>query len=320
MSYSRPPAKCPSCQAEGRIVIEKFGAREYGHDQCLACGITFDSNIQEILREKITRERIEKIENNKEYMKLFVETREIASDEGEIYTKFDWDNNDGVKEGVARHIFETVDRHGISTESPRILDLGCGNGFTTIEYAKRFGAENIVGVDPSPMVHTLAERHGIQGLQGTLDSLELPEESFDAVFIIGNLMLHPNPIFTLKETQRVLKPGGLIIFDYKNISSIMRRLAIRAARMSPNRFAKNHLIQRNFVNMRYSFDKKYISNVLRDLGIEELETYSKPPRLLEFSNASGYQKGLKGMIWRFTDWIDGLRDERAWVQVAARKR
>jgi len=41
--------------------------------------------------------------------------------------------------------------------------------------------------------------------------------------------------------------------------------------------------------------------------------------LLEFSNASNHQSGLQGTIWRILDKIDQLTDNKAWIQVMARK-
>lgn len=80
------------------------------------------------------------------------------------------------------------------------------------------------------------------------------------------------------------------------------------------------LLQRNFVNMRYGFTKKYVLRSLEEHGSKALEIESKPPRLLEFSNKSHYQKGLKGLIWRSFDWFDAIRKEQAWIQIVAEKK
>jgi hypothetical protein len=62
-----------------------------------------------------------------------------------------------------------------------------------------------------------------------------------------------------------------------------------------------------------------MSALLANLEMTHLKTFSKPPRLLEFSNKSEHQSGIKGIIWRVLDAIDRLSDQRAWVQMTFRK-
>jgi SAM-dependent methyltransferase len=317
-----PPSTCHICTggAQADVVIPAFRGRDYGHCRCLRCKITFDSNVNEIAAETLDKKRIAEIGDRDAYMRLFVETWEIADTEtDDIYPDFNWEDNNSVRKGVSRHVLESIHRNRSSAEAPRILDVGCGNGFTTVELAKTFGKENLVGIDPSPMVAGLTKKHDIAAVQGTLDTIDLPSDSFDVVVILGNFMLHRDPNFTLAESFRLLRPGGLIIVDYKNARSLLRRLAARLARLAPGTFANHPLVQRNFVNMRYGFTRRYFRSMAEHSGFDILEEYSKPPRLLEFPNASGYQAGLKGLFWRLTDAIDRLSDNRAWVQITARK-
>ena len=69
------------------------------------------------------------------------------------------------------------------------------------------------------------------------------------------------------------------------------------------------------MNMRFGYTKKYMRSVAKDLDFLEIECYSKPPRLLEFDNKAELQRGLKGLFWRGSDFLDRLLDERAWVQM-----
>ena len=67
--------------------------------------------------------------------------------------------------------------------------------------------------------------------------------------------------------------------------------------------------------MRYGLHRDAVEKILNSIGFEKHEDRSKPPRLLEFSNASPYQAGAKGVIWRALDRVDSFRNERAWIQV-----
>ena len=133
-------------------------------------------------------------------------------------------------------------------------------------------------------------------------------------------MLHMDPMDTVEEAHRVLKPGGTLILDFKNVKSATRVVAGWALRLGLDRFGGRHFLQRNFVNMRYGFTKKYVLRSLEERGFKPLEIESKPPRLLEFSNKSHYQTGLKGFVWRMFDKFDAIRKEQAWIQVVAEKK
>jgi ubiquinone/menaquinone biosynthesis C-methylase UbiE len=104
----------------------------------------------------------------------------------------------------------------------RALEIGCGNLAILI---KRLNpAAQVVGIDPDAKALARArrkvQRHGkaIQFDQGFSEELPYPDASFDRVF--SAFMLHhvrpeAKPV-TLRETFRVLKPGGslhLVDFD-----------------------------------------------------------------------------------------------------------
>jgi len=101
----------------------------------------------------------------------------------------------------------------------RLLDLGCGDGFELLEWA-RAGAD-VVGVDVSPRqlaaARRAAERLGLSCRLVRADFLRLPEEllqaEFDVVFSawttawIGDLGRWFSAVF------RALKPGGVFLLS-----------------------------------------------------------------------------------------------------------
>jgi SAM-dependent methyltransferase len=324
MTATSTPQTCYLCHGAGeaKTLITRFNGEDFGHCECPRCGITFDSNINSILKKHISQDRLEKVNSSEEYRKLFVETWHIAEvgvEGGGVYGRFNWDDNEALKVGVAKHVIDVIDRHLKREDVGRILDLGCGNGFMTLELAKRYGAQNVLGVDPSPDVEFLPVRAGVQAMRGTLGTLDLPENEFGVVAIIGNWMLHADPAATLREAHKILQPEGILILDFKNVRATVRRLARVAARFSPDRLGRNVLFQRMFVNMRYGLSLPYATGMLEASGYAVLESYSKPPRLLEFGNKSAYRAGIKGLVWRMTDALDALLDQRAWIQITARK-
>ncbi|WP_204046457.1 class I SAM-dependent methyltransferase, partial [Acrocarpospora phusangensis] len=105
-------------------------------------------------------------------------------------------------------------RHAQAGE--RVLDVGCGRGASLFPAAERVGAEGFVhGIDLAPgMVRELSadiERRGLTNARATLgdaESLEFPDESFDAVQSGLVLFFVPDMPQAAREIARVLRPGG----------------------------------------------------------------------------------------------------------------
>ncbi len=314
------PHQCPLCGAQKvqHVVIRKFREMDHGHLICGRCGVSYDEDALDVRNIRLDADTIAGIASRADYRKLFVETWEIGNDQGEVYTDFDWEDNARLREGVAAHILQAIRRVTPRTDL-QMLDVGCGNGFTTEILAREYGRDSIIGLDPSPMVEELERRTGVRGIRGTLDTVRFDDGQFDVVVIIGNLMLHRNVAETLAEAHRVLKPGGIAVIDFKNIRSASRQLAARIARLVPS-LQRKTIIERNFLNMRYGLGREHLPVIAPPELFELLETRDKPPRLLEFANRSSHQAGLSGMAWRALNTLDRWRGEQAWVQATLRKR
>jgi ubiquinone/menaquinone biosynthesis C-methylase UbiE len=119
-------------------------------------------------------------------------------------------------EEFQRRMVETIGARAAQT--PRILEIGTGNGFTTRMLMELEGAQ-IITVDNDPQMVEQAQRefHGKEGAPHVVeaDALELlrdqPSESFDVVasaFTLHNMeTTYRDPVE--REIFRVLRPGGL---------------------------------------------------------------------------------------------------------------
>lgn len=106
-----------------------------------------------------------------------------------------------------------IDRPGL------VLDLGTGPGDIPILLCQRTTEVEVVAVDLAQSMLDLAgTKVDAAGLDERIDlrrmdvkALDLPDNSFDAVF--SNTILHhlPDPIAMLQEAARVLRPGGLVL-------------------------------------------------------------------------------------------------------------
>jgi SAM-dependent methyltransferase len=93
----------------------------------------------------------------------------------------------------------------------KVLDVGCGSGVLTEELARRAGARNVAGVDPSPMLQASAERvPGADFRTGGAESLPWEDGSFDAA--LAQLVVHfmVDAAAGVDEMARVTRPGGIV--------------------------------------------------------------------------------------------------------------
>ena len=112
----------------------------------------------------------------------------------------------------------------------KILDVGCGTGFGTEGLLNR--APNIHGIDQS--IHQLnkaREKFSKPSLIplyiGDAENLPFPDGTFDAAWSSGSIEYWPNPIETLSEIRRIIKPSGkvLIVGPKKPKGLLSRTLA-----------------------------------------------------------------------------------------------
>ena len=101
-----------------------------------------------------------------------------------------------------------------------VLDLGCGGGFMSEALAIK-GA-NVTGVDPAEKAIAIAERHAapqnlsIRYVIGTGEKLPVADASMDCVVCVDVLEHVVDLGGVISEVRRVLRPGGMFLFDTIN--------------------------------------------------------------------------------------------------------
>jgi 2-polyprenyl-6-hydroxyphenyl methylase/3-demethylubiquinone-9 3-methyltransferase len=116
--------------------------------------------------------------------------------------------------------FAYFDQFVDAWQGKRVLDVGCGGGFTT-EFLDRRGCR-VEGLDPSPKLIGAARRHAEQtGRQigytvGKSEQLPYADASFDIVTCVDVLEHVESPAQAVREIHRVLAPGGIFLYDTIN--------------------------------------------------------------------------------------------------------
>ncbi|MEO0956186.1 MAG: bifunctional 2-polyprenyl-6-hydroxyphenol methylase/3-demethylubiquinol 3-O-methyltransferase UbiG [Pseudomonadota bacterium] len=115
----------------------------------------------------------------------------------------------------------------------RVLDVGCAGGFMAEAIAKR-GAI-VSGIDPSAPAIAAGKDHAakhdlqIDYIVGIGEDLPYEDASFDAVVCVDVLEHVSDLSKAVSEISRVLRPGGLFLFDTINRSSLASFVTITMA-------------------------------------------------------------------------------------------
>lgn len=126
---------------------------------------------------------------------------------------------------------------GLDPAGKVIIDVGCGGGLVAEEVA-RLGAE-VIGIDPSAASIATARAHAAgRGLAidyriGSGEHLPAGDGCADVVYCVDVLEHVADPDAVIGETARVLKPGGLYLFDTINRTALSKLVAIKVMQQWP---------------------------------------------------------------------------------------
>lgn len=147
---------------------------------------------------------------------------------GHKWEKRDTYESDAVRSAIRDYYFrhygdlENAEWWRDYGSSPKILDVGCGAGYTALELLRsRLKTAEYVGVDISTAYQVAEQRFAERGLKGTflhgdMTKLDLPESYFDIVLAEGVLHHTDNTEHAFKQVARHLKAGGrLLAYIYR---------------------------------------------------------------------------------------------------------
>jgi len=125
----------------------------------------------------------------------------------------------------------TIKRLGIDPKGKTALEVGSGGGILTEEICKM--GFTTTGIEPSAESRQTAANHAkasgleIRYEQGAGENLPFADRSFDFVFCCDVLEHVQDLPKVISEISRVLKPGGVFIYDTLNRTFISKLVAIK---------------------------------------------------------------------------------------------
>ena len=102
----------------------------------------------------------------------------------------------------------------VASHRRRALEIGCATGDFIVRLQELGWTAQGVELDEQAALR--AQERGLEVHPGTLESVSLPDDSFDAAFAWMVVEHLPDPKSTLREIHRVLKPDGWFMFSVPN--------------------------------------------------------------------------------------------------------
>lgn len=199
---SRPEGHCVGCEEHhNRPLIDKFALKM---SECLACGLVYTYPTPQI-------EEIADRYSSQWFLKEYLPSYGIDP------------ANPSLDHLTSRYDNELKPLE-VYRENGHLLDLGAGAGLL-LSQAKARGWE-VMGVELSKFGPEYAKKYfGVDILQGTLDTVTLPQNYFDVVVLQDTIEHVPSPISTLRNINKLLRVGGGLLITTPNYASLGRRIA-----------------------------------------------------------------------------------------------
>ncbi|KZY38146.1 MULTISPECIES: malonyl-ACP O-methyltransferase BioC [unclassified Oleiphilus] len=165
----------------------------------------------------------------------------------------------------------------------RMIDLGCGTGYSSDKLKERFSSAEYMGVDLSVDMLTYARsQHAADGqfwLAGDAENLPIASSSHDLVFSSLAIQWCADLPKMFAEVQRILKPGGMFAFSTLIDGSLFEL-----------KEAWHEVDELQHVNEFGSFQehKRALDNIAFDV-----RTFSQEAKVLRYSSVRELTRELK---------------------------
>jgi ubiquinone/menaquinone biosynthesis C-methylase UbiE len=115
-------------------------------------------------------------------------------------------------------------------QGSRVLEIGCGAGFTTIDLARRGYVVDAIDSSEAMVELTIRAateshtRNKVEVFRGDANSLPVADEVYSLVIAIGVIPWLASPDTAMREMSRAVRPGGRMILTADNRERLTRLL------------------------------------------------------------------------------------------------
>jgi ubiquinone/menaquinone biosynthesis C-methylase UbiE len=183
----------------------------------------------------------------------------------------------------------------------KVIDLGCGTGLSTLVWRDHCGS--VVGIEPNPDMLSAAlkkQAGNVSFIKAFSHDTGLPEGYADAV-VCSQSFHWMEPVSTLAEVNRILKPGGIfaaIDCDWPPVSDARAEGAYREL------FTRVEAVERSTPELTGRFKKwdkkKHLENLVKSgyfrFAREIVFSNTEPCTAERFVRLARSQGGLQGIL------------------------
>eukprot|EP00928_Gymnodinium_smaydae_P077342 TRINITY_DN60624_c0_g1_i1.p1 TRINITY_DN60624_c0_g1~~TRINITY_DN60624_c0_g1_i1.p1 ORF type:complete len:290 (+),score=28.74 TRINITY_DN60624_c0_g1_i1:36-905(+) len=187
-----------------------------------------------------------------------------------------------------------------------VLDVGCGGGLVANALGELDGYASVEGVDMSTAALDYAKQDAalrnlshVRYRNASVYSLPFEAHSFDVVVMSDVLEHLTDVVRALVEIARVLKPGGIFVFDTINRSYLTLFVAILGAEYI------TRLVPRGTHDWRLFLKPDELRQALRLAGLGNIQHAAFDPSLRSLVELSLFSAGLISSDAMSGNWIVG---------------
>ena len=157
------------------------------------------------------------------------------------------------------------------------IEIGVGSG----RFAVPFGI--MTGIEPSAKMAEIARSKGIEVLEGVAEDLPIKNETFDFAIMVTTICFVDDPLLSLQNIYRILKPDGYVIIGFVDRDSELGQ-----------QYEKNRLNSRFYREARF-FSTDEVIRLLKKAGFSEIvctqTLFGKDPEHMDTTVKKGYGEG-----------------------------
>ncbi|NOK61277.1 MAG: hypothetical protein GFH27_549305n46 [Chloroflexi bacterium AL-W] len=143
-------------------------------------------------------------------------------------------------------------------QTRRLLDVGCASGLF-LEAMQHYSGWQVEGVELNQQAAQItSKRLGIPVFAGPLEAARFPDATFDAITLWDVLEHLHDPMTSLRELRRILKPGGALFVRVPNAASYVAK--------GCGRYWSGYDLPRHMT----AFTPRTLSHVLQQTGFDRL--------------------------------------------------